>query len=377
MFDFIKKIIGSKEGGIKGAVGTTAVGVDIGSSSIKVVEVKNRGGRAVLETYGVLMLGPYADLEMGRVTNLPADKIKEAVKEVLTQSNVSAKSAGLSIPTQASLIFTIELPQNVKENEMRAIVETESRKYIPLPITEVSLNYFILPKKEASYEESHSKGGKVGDESIKTEVLVVAIQNEMVSNLKSMSADLPFTNTFFEVETFSSIRANFEHELSLVLLVDFGASKTKVALVEFGMVKGFHTINRGGADITDSIAKSFSIDFEKAEEMKKNYGLFNDPTQKELNSIVRVHVDYIFEEVNSVLAGYEKKYGRTISKVIFTGGGAQMKGLLEVAVNNFRSEVEIGRPFSKVGSPEFLEKILESAGPEFAVAIGLALRKLE
>ena len=78
-----------------------------------------------------------------------------------------------------------------------------------------------------------------------------------------------------------------------------------------------------------------------------------------------------------MLLGYERKYNRAISKVLFTGGGSLMKGLAEVAANNFRSSVETGHPFSKVGAPEFLEKVLETMGPEFAVAIGLALRKLQ
>ena len=72
-----------------------------------------------------------------------------------------------------------------------------------------------------------------------------------------------------------------------------------------------------------------------------------------------------------------KKYNRTISKVIFTGGGSLLKGLNEVATNNFRSEIEVGHPFSKVNAPAFLDKVLETMGPEFAVALGLALRKLQ
>ncbi|MBP9748371.1 MAG: pilus assembly protein PilM, partial [Candidatus Pacebacteria bacterium] len=87
--------------------------------------------------------------------------------------------------------------------------------------------------------------------------------------------------------------------------------------------------------------------------------------------------NYIFQEANSVLLSYEKKHGRIISKVIFTGGGSMMKGLTEVAANNFRAQVSIGHPFSKVGAPAFLSKVLEAVGPEFAVALGLALRKLQ
>lgn len=354
-----------------------AVGIDIGSSTIKVVEIKKKKGKAVLETYGAISLGPYAEIDVGRVTNLPIEKIVEALKEVLKQSGVITNSSAFSIPMQSSLVFPISLPAQIKEDEMSGIISTEARKYIPLPITEVSLDYSILPEKEPSFEEVNNPDLSSSTPPKKTDVLVVAIQNEAISKYRSIVSQCSLESSFFEIEIFSSVRANFEHELSLVLLVDFGASSTKLSLVEFGMVKSHHTINRGGAEISSSISRSLNISFSKAEEMKKEFGLFENPAEKSLADIIKVHIDYIFSETNNVLLGYEKKYNRTISKVIFTGGGSLLKGLKEVAVDNFKAEVEIGRPFSKVGAPKFLEKVLDTTGPEFAIALGLALRKLQ
>ncbi len=375
MSNLLKNIF-SGFGKIGGGREDSAVGVDIGSSAIKVVEIKKKGGKAVLETYGAISLGPYADQDSGRVTNLPVEKIVLALQEVLKQSGVTGTNLALSIPIQSSLIFTLTLPAEMNDAELSTIVSTEARKYIPVPITEVSVDYFILPKKESSFEEMNS-----GDSSLeqinKINVLVVATQNDAVAKYKSVISQCDLNASFFEVEIFSSIRANFEHELSPVLLIDFGASRTKLSIVEFGMVKNYHTIDRGGADISNSISKSLSIPFAQAEKMKKEFGLFGDSTEKSLADIIRVHIDYIFSEANNVLLGYEKKYNRTISKVIFTGGGSLLKGLSEVAVNNFRAEVEIGHPFSKVEAPAFLEKVLSAMGPEFAVALGLALRKLQ
>jgi len=354
----------------------SAVGIDIGSSAIKVVEIKKKGSKAILETYGAIALGPYEELEVGRVTNLPVEKIVEALKEVLKQSGVTNSSVALSIPVQSSLIFTIELPGAIKENEMTSIVSTEARKYIPVPITEVSLDYFLLPKKEPSFEEANNPDTP-SQPAEKKEVLVVALQNDAIYKYRSITSECNLSASFFEIEIFSSIRANFEHELSLVLLMDFGASRTKLSLVEFGMVKSYHSIDRGAADITLSISQSLSIPFSEAEKMKKEFGLFDNPTEKTLSDIIKIHIDYIFSETNNVLLGYEKKYGRTISKVILSGGGSLLKGLKEVTENNFRAEVEIGHPFSKVGAPAFLDKVLMATGPEFAVALGLALRKLK
>lgn len=353
-----------------------AIGVDIGSSAIKVVEIKKKGGKVMLETYGAVSLGPYAGRDAGQITNLPIEKIVEALKEVFQQSGTTTMISAVSIPVQSSLIFSISLPPQVTESEMSSIIPTEARKYIPMPITEVSIDYFPLPTKEPSFEELNNPEIKPIT-SEKKEILVIAIHNEAISKYRSIASQSELDVGFFELEIFSSIRSNFEHELSLVLLMDFGASRTKLSLVEFGMVKAHHTINRGGSDITESISQSLSIPFSKAEEMKKEYGLYDNSTEKSIPEIIRTHLDYIFSETNNVLLGYEKKYNQTISKVILTGGGSVMKGLEEMARGNFRVEVETGKPFSKVGAPAFLEKVLLATGPEFAVALGLALRKLQ
>ncbi len=375
MYNPFTKIFSSK-GIFSDSSGDSVVGVDIGTSSIKVVELKRKAGKVLLETYGAIALGPYADVEVGRVTNLPLDKTVEALKELLKQSGVNSKSTAFAIPVQSSLIFTLALAPQIKDSDLPSVVPVEARRYIPVPINEVAIDYFVLPEKEPSFEEMHLENGTPATEN-KKNILVVATQNDAVSRYRSLVAECELVAPFFEIEIFSSVRANFEHELSLVLLMDFGASRTKLSLVEFGTVKSYHTINRGGAEITDSIAKSLSIPFFEAEKMKKEYGLFGGGSDKELADIIKVHTDYIFSEANAVVLGYEKKYNKTVSKIIFSGGGSLMKGLKEVAANNFQAQIEIGHPFSKVGAPAFLDKVLATMGPEFAVSIGLALRKLQ
>ena len=379
MYNPFKNIF-SSIGKISGGGGDSAVGIDIGSSAIKIIEIKKKGGKAVLQTYGSIALGPYNNLDAGLVTNLPIEKITLALREVLKQSGVNAKEVALAIPVQSSLIFTIELPANIREEQLATIVPTEARKYIPVPITEVSLDYFILPQKESSFSELNGEANTLDAKNVsqdKTSVLVVATQNDAVAKYRSIVSECELAAAFFEIEIFASIRSNFEHELSPVLLMDFGASRTKLSIVEFGLVKGYHTIDRGGADITNSISKSFGIPFGEAEKMKKDFGFLGNLSEKNLPDTIKVHIDYIFSEANNVLLSYEKKYNRAISKVIMTGGGALLKGLKEMAINNFRAEIEIGQPFAKIGTPAFLEKVIENMGPEFAVAIGLALRKLQ
>lgn len=360
--------------GLKTKKTESVIGIDIGSSSIKVVQLKSEKGKAVLETYGALSLGPYAETEVGTVTNLPADKLSKALTDLLNESGITTKDSQLSIPATASLIFIIELPAAVKPSEFGSVIPTEARKYIPVPISEVSLDWFVVPKKEEFYEESEET--KEEEKPTKTEVLVVAIPNDTLAKYRDIVAQVGLESSSFEHEVFSSIRSTFRRELSPVLLFDFGASKTKLSIVERGIVKNFHIVNRGSRDITNTLAKSLGINFDKAEEIKKEIGISAAPAQENAASIIKLSTNFIFAEANSVVLNYEKKYNKTISKVILTGGGVLLKGFLELATENFRSEVVFGNPFEKVKAPAFLEDTLRATGPEFGVAIGLALRKL-
>ncbi|MFA5933821.1 MAG: type IV pilus assembly protein PilM [Candidatus Paceibacterota bacterium] len=368
-----KKILDSVLTSLKsGGNEESVLGIDIGASSIKVVQLKRKGGRAVVETYGALSLGPYADVEIGKVTNLTAEKLSQALSDVIRESGVTTKSAALSIPSAASLIFLIELPSQVSEKEYVTVVPTEARKYIPVPISEVSLDWWAIPRHD----------GSIGDEGnpdtvSKNEVLVVAIHNDTLSKYRSIATTVDVTASFFEIEVFSSIRAVFGHELSPVLLVDFGASKTKLSIVEYGIVRAFHIVGRGSVDITNNLSKSLSISFDKAEEIKKEFGLLGSATDKNIAEIIKLSVDFILSETNNVVLNYEKRYNKTISKVILTGGGALMKGFHQAAKENFSAEVAMGNPFRKVEAPAFLEQVLDTIGPEFTVALGVALRKLQ
>lgn len=349
------------------------IGVDIGTSSIKVVELKRVGGRAVLETYGALALGPYAETDIGTLTNLPNEKLAQAVLDTLKESGTMLAPAGLSIPATASLLFVAEIPGSVPESDLATVVPTEARRYIPVPINEVSLDYWMIPRKQEGVYENNT-GAK--SENQKSEVLVAAIHNDTLAKYGDVVKQSAIDTSFFEIETFSAVRATFSHEMAPVLFVDIGAAKTKLAVIEYGIVRSFHIVNRGSFDMTRALATSLGISFSQAEDLKRMYGLGagGDPRQAE---ILKVALDYIFSEVNSAIMEYERKSGKPITRVVFSGGGSLLKEFLTVARPVFNTEVSLGNPFSKVEAPAFLEEVLRVTGPEFTVAVGLALRGLQ
>ncbi len=349
----------------------SVLGIDIGSSAVKIVQIKKKRGRAVLETYGELALGPYAGIEVGRATSLPADKQIEAIKDILREAKTTTLICGAALPLSSSLIFFISIPP-VPEKQISDVVSIEARKYIPVPLNEVLLDYSVIPREETYVTE---------DESTKTEkqghdVLVVAIHNDYINSYQSIMSGSALAPSFYEIEIFSSIRAVLDQGVGTSMIIDMGARSTKLYIVERGMLRSSHIINRGSQDITLALSKALSISVGEAETMKRTRGLKGGPEYKELTEIITVNLDYMFYEANAALLNYQKKYSKNVNKVVLTGGGVLLKGFTDLAKISFQTDVIYADPFSKLETPAFLTEEFAQAGPEFAVAIGVALRRL-
>lgn len=348
---------------------TSVLGIDVGSSAIKIVQIKKKHGQAVLETYGELALGPYGGHGIGQAVVLPTEKVAEAVTDLLKEKevNITTNKCGLSIPFTSSLMSLVEMPR-VSEKQLAVMVPIEARKYIPVPISEVMLDWSVIPKPET--REVTSTPGQ----QPKIDVLLVAIHNETIARYKDIVTKASLDAGFFEIEIFSTMRAVLDETLAPVMIVDMGAASTKIYIVERGIVRVSHTVNRGSQDITLTLSKSLGIAPDKAEIMKRQLGLVGG--DKNFTEVISLTLDFIFAEANRVLLSYEKKYNKAVAKVIMVGGGSALKGLAKLAELNFKTPSETGDPFGKVSSPAFLDKVLKETGPEFAVAIGLALRRL-
>jgi type IV pilus assembly protein PilM len=349
---------------------SSVLGVDIGSSAIKVVQVKKKRGKAVLETYGELALGPYNGVEIGRSVALPQEKTIEAIKDILRESKTSTVSCGTALPLSASLISFVTIPP-VPEKQLQDVITMEARKYIPVPLTEVLLDYSLVPK-----EDSYTTDDQSQAQTQTQDVLVVAIHNDFINQYQAIMSGSGLIPSFYEIEIFSSIRAVLDQGVSTSMIIDMGARATKLYIVERGLLRSSHIINKGSQDITLALSKSLSIPVAEAESMKRTYGLKGGPEFKEFTEIITVNLDYIFYEANATLLNYQKKYAKNINRIILTGGGVLLKGFVDLAKISFQTEVIYADPFGKLETPAFLAEEFAQAGPEFAVAIGVALRKL-
>jgi len=344
----------------------SVIGVDVGSSSLKVVQLRREGGTAVLENYGELSLGPYAGSEIGTATNLTADKVGEALADLLREVGITSNDAGISIPFARSLLTLVELPRRDNPEEQKTIISLEARKYIPVPVAEVQLDWFIVP-------EPLPEGAALPP---KVKVLLVAVHNDELTLLQSVVVGAKLNATFYEIEIFSTIRSVVEEPVKPVLVLDIGASATKVYVVERGVVALSHNIRAGGQDVTRTIASAHNLPIASAEIQKKEHGFGNGGAAYD-RATIEIVFSRIFEEAKRAMMQYETSHNKVVSSLVLTGGGGVTKELAAYATSFFSVEVRIADPFAKTAAPAFMRPVLSEIGPEFAVAVGLALRKLE
>ena len=345
----------------------SVLGVDIGSSSLKVVQLRKEHGQAVLETYGELSLGPYGGSEVGQATNLSAEQITETLKDLLREAQVTTTNCGVSIPFSRSLLVLVELPYRADAQEQKTVIELEARKYIPVPVSEVQLDWFIVPTREQpTSNNQQTDGGTV-------EVLLVAVHNDELSLLQRVVTAAGLSASFYEIEIFSTIRATVDEHVKPVMVLDIGAASTKTYVIEHGIVALSHSTSIGSQDITRAISVSNNVSIARAEALKKEEGLGISSA----TSSPELVFSRIFSEVRRVLMQYETTHKKSITSIVFTGGGGVTKELGTYAKNIFSIDVHVADPFAKTSAPAFMRPVLQEIGPEFAVAVGLALRKLE
>lgn len=357
----------------------SVLGIDIGASAIKIVQLRKKGAKAELETYGELALGPYAGTEIGRATNLPTEKIVEALHDVMKEAGVTAKRCGFAIPAVSSLLSFIKMPA-LDNKQLAMMIPIEARKYIPVPISEVQLDWSLVPKSEGDEVSDFETAPPTAatPKGIGTvDILLAVIHKDVIERYKQIVRSVALESSFFEIEIFSSIRSVIERTLESVMIFDMGSSTTKLYVIERGNLRLTYTINRGSQDLTLALSHALGVSVGEAEHIKRTTGLLTEGAQKDVKDILALNLDYVFTEANRVILNYEKKHKRGIARIVLVGGGSILKGFLDLARTKFQTEVVLGDPFRKTEAPAFFEQVLKDAGPEFAVAIGLALKQLQ
>jgi type IV pilus assembly protein PilM len=340
------------------------LGVDIGSSAIKIVQIKYIKGIPTLETYGELQLGPYDCVDIGRNTRLPSDKLIEACVDIMREANITGTQVAVAFPYNASFTHVISVPtRNVEK--IPSILPIEARKYIPASLSKVVLDWIPLNSEDETNTTNTTK------------ILLSAIYTQEIQKYEEVMRGAILEMIAGEIEIFSSLRSTVSPKDEVVGIIDCGASSTRLYIIEKGILRETHSVPLSGVEITNSISKILGIDFIEAEEIKRTKGLGGLAKNVELQKALTNSLERGFRELHMVMTQYEHDNQIQIQKIILSGGGSLLRGIDVYAHDMFSRPITQALPFEKLAYPAFLEDTLKEAGPSFAVAVGVALRGIQ
>ncbi|MDP3901036.1 MAG: type IV pilus assembly protein PilM [bacterium] len=341
----------------------TSLGVDIGTSSLKIVELRKWGNRRTLQNYGEIEAGalydrPFRTLEKNMFTLSPED-IARAIRAIMIEAGMTTRQAVFSIPDFSSFFTTFQLPPLSRE-ELASSVAYEARRHIPVPVSEVVFDWQVVE-------------GNVGrNQPLK--ILLIAVPKEVINQYQDIAKKSGLFMNALEAEVFGLIRSGAALEQGPIILLDIGAQTTTVNSVEAGTVRLSRSLDIAGNSFTERIAQSFSLERSAAREMKEREGLLPGTQSAEILSPL---LDVIVGEIQRVAEDFLQLSGKRVQKVILGGGSALLPNLSSYVQAATQIPTETIDPFRSLVYPPILEETTKHLGPSYAVAIGMALRGLE
>lgn len=362
MFDFLK------------AKHKSFTGIDIGTSSIKIVQLGTEENRVKLEAYGLLETYGSAELLNSAIQadsmHLLGGRVVDLIKELVEKTRVTSKDVVLSVPIFSTFSSVMELP-SIPYSEIEASIPYEARQYIPIPISEVILGWNIIGKK--------NKIDVLGKEANqKIEVLLVAIPKEVANKYAEIAQAANLNLKAIELESFALSRSLIGDDATATAIVDIGSKITNILVVDNGYVMLNKGLDTSGREITGALAHALNIDFNRAESLKKERGLIKrDEDGDSVNQIILSVVGIISSEVSRINNLYFYKSNKKVERIILCGGSALLPGLVEYFSKNLNLPVSIGDPWGRINydSPD-LGPVLKELAPSFSIAVGLAMREL-
>ena len=344
------------------------VGLDIGSSSVKVVELamkgKNRGFE--LRSLGIAPL-PAEAIVQGVFLNSSA--IADAIREAADQAKLKSKEVAAAVSGHSVIVKKVSLPSMTRD-ELEDQIQWEAEQYIPFDVNEVNLDFQML-------DTSETEG--------QMDVLLVAAKRDLIDDYVQVISEADLIPSCVDVAAFAVENAfenNYEVEDGqVVALVNVGAQVVNISIVEDGIPAFTRDITTGGNQYTEEIQKAMSVSFDEAERIKTGgtEGETQSVVPQEVEQAIRAVTDTVVGEIARSLDFFTATAGdRRIGKVFLSGGGARMAGFGTAFEERTGLEVELMNPLARMlPSKGFDPDYLDQVGPSLGVGVGLAMRRSE
>lgn len=344
------------------------LGVDIGTSAIKIVELSGSGERIKLENYGEMSF-PLDDKPFrafGKTTLLLSEQdIGKVIRSIFATAKIEARNAIFSLPDYSSFFTFLDLPPMSRE-EIDSAVRFKAREHVPLPLSEVTLDWSLINGEILERKKSTNLN-----------VLLVAVPHEVINQYQEIARLSQIRLLALEAEVFGLIRSLIkgQNKKCTICLVDFGAQSSTISIIENGSLKITHSFDVSGNELTRILSKSLNISYNEAEEMKKREGITSLDTQA--GRVVFPLIDLLLVELERTCRKFYQGGGKEIEKIIVAGGSSFLAGFKEYVSEWIKKPVEMANPFAELFYPPALDQTLKEMGPSYAIAVGMALRGFE
>jgi type IV pilus assembly protein PilM len=334
-----------------------AFGLDIGSSAVKVVQLRQAGSSHALAALATVPVPPEAMTE-GTIKE-PAAVI-EAIKEATRQAGIRTRDAVVGLSGRELIIKKVQIP-DIPAKELDDAIQLEAEHHIPFAIDEVFLDYHTVGRGNGTLD-----------------LILVAVKKSKVTDCMSVVEEAGFTPVVVDVDSFA---LGNQYELNhpggrdeTVALVDVGASTMKTNVIRAGASIFARDIAFGGNNYTQAIAQHLRIPQDKAESAKlgQDVGVPWDSIVPALEAVSRelsLEIQRTFDYFASTAES------ERIGKIVLAGGCALLPGLADYLASTWSVPVEVARPFDRIDVGGAHTEAVATAGPALAVAVGLALRQ--
>jgi len=349
------------------------LGIDIGTASIKIVELQKKGQRFELSNYGLFELkSGVSDSQAtaGRgILKLPDEEIIWGIKEVLRKSGIKSTDAVASIPSFSTFSTIIEMPY-LSEQDLAKALPFEAKKYIPIPLNEVVLDWSIIDISNINPVPGKSSPGS---KPTTVDVFVAAVPKDETARYQRIMKGAGLNLRALELENTALIRALLGNDLSPTAIINIGGRSTSIVIINKGYEQVSHNYEVGGFEITKSIARSLNVSLEKAEDLKRKIGL--KPSDENIvNEAMSSLVDMMVFEAKKTISNYESSKNIKVSKVLLVGGLSNMPHFMEYFKKKLNMDVYGANAFARVVYPQQLSPVIQELANAFAIAAGLAMR---
>lgn len=337
-------------------------GLDIGSTLIKAVWLQRSGEKLQFKSS---IISPTPAKGMLSESSLDQEEVAQTIRKMVIDAKITSRNAHIAVPDNQVFAKVIDMPL-LSDKELTSAIYWEAEQHIPVPLTSINLDWKVLRRDLESTK------------SPKMQVLLIGAPVHLLKKYQDIFELAGIDIAGMETEILSVIRAIVTTEdFPTSLIINIGSLGTSIAIVQKGVILFLYSVPLGGTAMNRAIASEFGFTALQAEEYKKVYGMDENNFGGKIKTAIEPILTSLISEIKKALSFYADKYKDEypINQIILSGGTAKLPGIIPTFVQELNVETVLANPWKSLEIENVPHDLLDQ-GPEYTIAIGLAIKEL-